>query len=603
MSSRRSRVGGGALGAAQNRNNGMGNLNEWDAKIYGELEAADTSMQTIFATSIHQIAPDPTQPRRQIPSVIRQQWDGQNIQQLFAVWINQFAAERGMEYEAAGDLIFHKMQNKDTAESATEDAPKLKPGVAESSLMEVVQLAADIAERGLINPVSVVRMGGQSFRLETGERRWLAYHLLHLSFVDRDGQSQWMRIPAQEVTAASVWRQASENTARAQINAISKARQLALLLMDWYTQNESADFLPYSDFEHDRHFYAQVQDGELWKIPYGKAEMFLTAMNVKNAVQLRQYRRLLHLPDSVWTVADDYNLTQSWLEDRQRANLSENYFLAMALNEAAEMGYAVSNESVSALTHLDDESVTGVTHLDDAPADDDAPAFEPPTWEDEDMPEEAASIFGDDDGPEFTKEALTDAAPVPHVPPEDTARVIEQRQAAVEAEQRMKDEARRIEGLRIRVLKWAYERGKQLTTMWFSATQANAQDCTFMNELVGARLLDSRVRNNANPREACYRISKAGCEYIGLSVLDFAQIERDALRRPTPPPPVDPEAERERVENRIAGAVEEWTKDVQRAAGLLQRGKLALGHQRDRVFKALESLHKTLDTLEEDMLG
>src|SRR5690606_34285023 len=112
------------------------------------------------------------------------------------------------------------------------DHPEADPtplGPLEGSLLALADLAGNIRRNGLMNPISVVRVG-ERYQIETGERGWLAHHLLRLL----TGDDNWQYVAARVVERSSVWRQAGENSARADLNAISKARQFALLLMDLY---------------------------------------------------------------------------------------------------------------------------------------------------------------------------------------------------------------------------------------------------------------------------------------------------------------------------------------------------------------------------------
>jgi hypothetical protein len=137
----------------------------------------------------------------------------------------------------------------------------------------------------------------------------LAYHLLQSVEGDK-----WEKIPAIMGDGNnSVWRQASENTARAQLNAIGLSRQLALLIMD---ARKDIDGQKYDDFEVmvldgecDRRYYAQVANGNIHRIPEGMAERIYSAMNLSKK-RVADYRSLLKLTDDdavndvLWVRAD-----------------------------------------------------------------------------------------------------------------------------------------------------------------------------------------------------------------------------------------------------------------------------------------------------------
>ncbi|MBC7870421.1 MAG: hypothetical protein H7Y09_06240, partial [Chitinophagaceae bacterium] len=124
----------------------------------------------------------------------------------------------------------------------------------------------------------------------------------------------WDRIPAREVEGFNVWRQASENNARQNLNAIAKARQLALLIMDLY-QAQGVAFQPFEAFSHEQDYYKQVMDADAYKIPKGMGEKIISTMGAAHRNVIMRYRGLLELPSPVWTIADDYHLPERKLRD------------------------------------------------------------------------------------------------------------------------------------------------------------------------------------------------------------------------------------------------------------------------------------------------
>lgn len=281
-----------------------------DAAIFGQIASIDASKQVANPVKIMEIYPDHTQPRRAVPSAVRAHWDGQpqSITQVFAAWLEHINEERARIQPQAAPFDpapFLYLQE-------TED--RLDPcGPLEAAFLKLIELAASIRRDGLTNPITVVRQGPH-FRLETGERRWLAYHLLYAWFDGHDGRpnerAQWSKIPARQVEKLDVWRQASENNARHNLNAIGRARQFAVLLMDLHGMD---NFKPFDAFEIEQDYYAQVADGDVWRIPRGKAELLLTGVGLKHVDQLRQIRRLLRLPNDLWVHADDHNLSENEL--------------------------------------------------------------------------------------------------------------------------------------------------------------------------------------------------------------------------------------------------------------------------------------------------
>lgn len=262
--------------------------------------------QTAYPVSIFQIVPDPIQPRRLLPGALR--YD-RAIPDILGAWWDMAEEEAGTKI-AVGNILkgYASERSADTAPES-----ERRSGPIEAGFVKLVDLAATIRDKGLINPITIYR-NGEGFRLETGERRWLAHHLLAAEL----GDPQWEKITAREVDAPSIWRQAHENTTRDDLNAISLARQLALLIMDIYTEM-GLEFRFYNEFQHDRHFYAQVADGIQYPVAYGDRERVIAAMGKTSVSQVNQYRALLRLTDDIWQMAD----THFWSERKLREYLQE----------------------------------------------------------------------------------------------------------------------------------------------------------------------------------------------------------------------------------------------------------------------------------------
>ncbi|MEP6986901.1 MAG: ParB N-terminal domain-containing protein, partial [Chloroflexota bacterium] len=281
-----------------------------DSAIFGGIADVDSGRQVAKPVSIFDIFPDPLQPRRAIPSPVRAYWDGRpsTTHTLFNAWFRMAVEERGADFKIEPFLV------------GLEEVPRPeKMGPIDAALIDLLEMAANIRSNGLTNPITVANTG-TSYRLETGERRWLAYHILNTYFEDE--QEKWSRIPARVVDGFSVWRQASENNARANLNAISKARQLAILLMDIYQRRSGEKFKSYEEIvgqgDCDRAFYAQVADGTVYPTPQGMGEAVMTAGGFKTSSMMREHRSLLDLPDEVWRVADDLNWTQGRIRQLMR---------------------------------------------------------------------------------------------------------------------------------------------------------------------------------------------------------------------------------------------------------------------------------------------
>lgn len=295
---------------------------------------------------IQLIAPSLTQPRRVIPTQIRQYWNGKtdpdSLGQLFDKWLFELKIERGGEAFNVDAYLRGEATDRAPLEGLEEEQLTLKFGALTLSFLRIVDLASSIFRDGLTNPITIAPYGA-SYQIETGERRWWAYQLLNWHFVE---SNDWEKIPARIVDTVSLWRQASENNARADLNAIAKARQFSLLLMELYSV-QNTQFKALDQVAHELDFYAQVADGELWRIPRGKGEAMLNAMGLSDTVQLRQYRRLLRLPYAVWMMADDLNWSENRIQKYVLSNATtDEEIIRAALFQAAKDGYSVSELTV-----------------------------------------------------------------------------------------------------------------------------------------------------------------------------------------------------------------------------------------------------------------
>lgn len=279
---------------------------------YGDLDRLNFNEKRISVRSvdIFTIYPDTAQPRRVIPSAIRKHWNGepQTVGEMFALWLDAVRAERGEP------LALNTLLMRGTTDRGEEDDYAYQYGPFEASLMKIIELAASIYKDGLLNPISVVRYGEDRHTLETGERRWLAYHLLYHYAPDESNRRNWGKIPAQFVEAVDVWRQAAENSMRADLNAVGKARQYAILLMALEREINGSTFASYHELVQpggcDRPYYAQAAD---LRVPYGSGERLLNAMGMEHRTAFYRAKKILQLPDEVWTIADDANVPEDVL--------------------------------------------------------------------------------------------------------------------------------------------------------------------------------------------------------------------------------------------------------------------------------------------------
>jgi hypothetical protein len=268
--------------------------------------------------SIFDITPDFTQPRRAFPSIVRSLWNGdaRTLSEAISRWWGLAQEEKG----SAIDLVAVLQRVGDAEQDEN-------MGQIEASLLEVVRLASSILSEGLTNAITVVK-AHSGYIIETGERRWLAYHLLYWLTQD----TKWEKIPGRVMESFSRWRQATENTARADLNAVGKTRQYAILMMDlWQGERK---FKALDAFDTDQAFYAQTLG---MRPPRGKGELLLSAMGVANRSSLNDYRRILETPYEVWVKADDEHWSLRQIIDRETfdaSNVSDNPNAEVAVKDS-----------------------------------------------------------------------------------------------------------------------------------------------------------------------------------------------------------------------------------------------------------------------------
>jgi hypothetical protein len=295
-------------------------MSEADAALFGELTRRESTRQTIRPTSIFNIFPDVKQPRRAVPSVVRVKWSGKpgDIADLFNAWLSHIDAERKAAGRPPFDLDSVLWAEAVEAHGHAEDdfQHDEMAGPIERSFRRVVELAISIRRDGLANPITVCRVPN-GYQVETGERRWLAFHILFGYFNGDDGKPQerekWENIPAIVVDRFNVWRQASENAARADLNAIGRARQFSILLMDLLAE-QGVIFKPFEDLvkpdQSDRPYYAQAA---FHRVPSGKSEQLTNGLGVSHRAAFSRCRTLLNLPDEIWMIGDSLDLSEDEL--------------------------------------------------------------------------------------------------------------------------------------------------------------------------------------------------------------------------------------------------------------------------------------------------
>lgn len=268
---------------------GTKSVQDTDEQLFGAIQKIDAGRMVARPISIFDIDPDKSQPRRAIPSAVRALWDEQprTLPELFQEWLRLIEVESGKPF----DVQTYLTTDKDFALNE-------QPGPIEAAFQKVAELANSIRRDGLVNPITVVQ-NGIRYTIETGERRWLAFHLLHAYTQD----DQWVRISARTVDNVDRFRQAAENAQRDNLNMVARARQYALLFM---ALTPDIAYLPPDAFESDRRFYAQVLSA-VARFPRGKQHLIFDAMGISSRGSLDNYKKTLGLTDEKWSKADDQN--------------------------------------------------------------------------------------------------------------------------------------------------------------------------------------------------------------------------------------------------------------------------------------------------------
>lgn len=285
-------------------------IQELDAATYGSIAPnLDTGRVKLLPVDIMTIWADVTQPRKAVPLIVHGgKWDGnpESLVDVLSSWQLMAETAMGESIDVVG-VLKGREQNGEKGLVVPENK-----FIAEA-FISLLRLAASIYTDGLTNAITIASRSNH-YLIETGERRWLAHHLLS-HFVD----TKFDKILAREVQYDR-WRQASENNNREKYTAIQMARQLAILLMDMYEGDNGVHFDPMETMTHegcDRRYYAQVAHGRVWQIKKGFGERVQAAMGFNNLDRVADYRKLLRLTDDeqlndeIWTRADGENWTHN----------------------------------------------------------------------------------------------------------------------------------------------------------------------------------------------------------------------------------------------------------------------------------------------------
>lgn len=273
-------------------------MEEVASEMYGSLELPTNRNPRPRDTKLVEIRPDVKQPRRIIPAMIRRGWTGDvnKIPNMIREW--RAEAERVLGETIDMVRLLEKLGDG-------READKDIPPIVEEYLA-LCALAASIKRDGLVHPIQITRNGV----INTGERRYMAHWLLHTWLGGFD------TIPAVTTENASVWSQAAENGNRRTLNAIEFSRQLALLIMDMYANDDGVKFDDITFFSHEREFYAQVANGNIWRIKKGMGQRVLEVTGLKSIAQVNQYRALLSIDNDLWDEADMNNYAEGRIREK-----------------------------------------------------------------------------------------------------------------------------------------------------------------------------------------------------------------------------------------------------------------------------------------------
>ena len=175
---------------------------------------------------------------------------------------------------------------------------KTQPDPIVSDYYDLLGLAARIQDEGQTNAITYIKEGRRKL-IDTGERRWTAFHLLR-KHVDAD---KFGKIRATEKDDYDAFRVISENTGRRDLIAIGLTASGSLAIMEAHRRAETGiEFKPASAFDHIRDFYAQVREHG---VPYGWKDTICSVMGGLARQQVDKYIKLLDLTPEQWDQAHD----------------------------------------------------------------------------------------------------------------------------------------------------------------------------------------------------------------------------------------------------------------------------------------------------------
>ena len=257
-------------------------LEQFDQQVYGPLAGIPDSGRIVAKPiDVFSVRPDIQQPRRILPMAVRGDWNGDptGVPVVLGRWLAM------VQHQIGGELPIKQVLLGQWENTVT-DAQNNDPVVGR--FFDIAGLAITIVQSGQRNPIEYAEGV-----LIDGERRWWATHMLNAWAGKVDGRD-FSKIIAAEKSKPDVWAQATQNGARTELNAIGKARQLALLIMAMYAGDPGVKFDSFRALVLpggcDRLFYAQVGDGTVYRIKRDMGQKVMAATGINTPEMLRRYR-------------------------------------------------------------------------------------------------------------------------------------------------------------------------------------------------------------------------------------------------------------------------------------------------------------------------
>ncbi|MEL6403349.1 MAG: ParB N-terminal domain-containing protein [Chloroflexota bacterium] len=263
------------------------------------------------------LQPNPHNPRLILPYAISRAFFAGEITAKVAMGefiqvVFRQAKLAGRVYRAVSDLL-------NLVESNEEDK-QVELSVHEQQLLELLQLAQTIQQNGLINPLIVIEMSDDmhsTYRIVAGNRRYWAIVLLRHFIPNTDDLLDVIpcRVISDDTTV--VWQQAVENTARADLNAVATACQLAILLFEANEHTIPEGLISYDFYRKAFNLDLRSHHAQQYK------KRIYSAMGGIKRARFSQIKSLLKLTPSALQYGNEQNTPSTILEKLCQLNDEE----------------------------------------------------------------------------------------------------------------------------------------------------------------------------------------------------------------------------------------------------------------------------------------